>query len=142
MDAKKIWNHDALFDYMDRDMAIKKGDADPFGYQVVGEVIDVKGRAYSDFQEEMWDTYRANYGPIGPLFSYRYDVNSSSATNTTDALLTLRNSLGLSMDSTGWRVQAMTGDSNCDGASNSTDALLILRFSLGLSMGETSWCEE
>lgn len=142
MDAKKIWNHDALFDYMDRNMTIKKGDVDPFGYQVVGESIDVKGRSYSDFQEEMWDTYRANYAAVGASFPYRYDVNSSSITNTADALLTLRNSLELPMDNTGWRSQIMTGDSNCDGVSNSADALLILRYSLGLDMGETAWCEK
>ncbi|KKP67431.1 MAG: hypothetical protein UR66_C0015G0016 [Candidatus Moranbacteria bacterium GW2011_GWE1_35_17] len=71
----------------------------------------------------------------------RSDVDNSSATNTTDALLTLRNSLGLSMDGTAWQVGAMTGDVNCSGTSNSTDALLILRYSLGLSMEETSWCE-
>ncbi|KKP67425.1 MAG: hypothetical protein UR66_C0015G0010 [Candidatus Moranbacteria bacterium GW2011_GWE1_35_17] len=71
----------------------------------------------------------------------RSDVDNSSATNTTDALLTLRNSLGLSMDGTAWQASATTGDVNCDEVSNSTDALLILRYSLGLSMGETSWCE-
>ncbi|KKP67659.1 MAG: hypothetical protein UR66_C0012G0023 [Candidatus Moranbacteria bacterium GW2011_GWE1_35_17] len=71
----------------------------------------------------------------------RSDVDNSSVTNTTDALLTLRNSLGLSMDGTAWVTSATTGDVNCDLASNSTDALLILRYSLGLSMDGTSWCE-
>ncbi|EKE21675.1 MAG: hypothetical protein ACD_7C00157G0005 [uncultured bacterium] len=71
----------------------------------------------------------------------RSDVDNSSVTNTTDALLTLRNSLGLSMDGTAWHVSAMTGDVDCSGTSNSTDALLILRYSLGFSMNGTSWCE-
>ncbi|HBR79962.1 MAG TPA: hypothetical protein DEA46_06035 [Candidatus Moranbacteria bacterium] len=61
-------------------------------------------------------------------------VDNSSVTNTTDALLTLRNSLGLAMTSTAWVNSATTGDVNCDEVSNSTDALLILRYSLGLSM--------
>ncbi|KKP80522.1 MAG: hypothetical protein UR82_C0091G0003 [Candidatus Moranbacteria bacterium GW2011_GWF1_35_5] len=71
----------------------------------------------------------------------RSDVDNSSVTNTTDALLTLRNSLGLSMDGTAWQVSATTGDVDCNETSNSTDALLILRYSLGLSMDGTSWCE-
>lgn len=71
----------------------------------------------------------------------RADVDNSSQINTTDALLTLRNSLGLSMNGTAWQASATTGDVNCDGVSNSTDALLILRYSLGLSMSETGWCE-
>ncbi|HBR79969.1 MAG TPA: hypothetical protein DEA46_06070 [Candidatus Moranbacteria bacterium] len=77
----------------------------------------------------------------GLNISYRSDVDNSSVINTTDALLTLRNSLGLSMDGTAWQVGAMTGDVDCSGSSNSTDALLILRYSLGLSMDGTSWCE-
>ncbi|EKE21384.1 MAG: hypothetical protein ACD_7C00265G0006 [uncultured bacterium] len=68
-------------------------------------------------------------------------LRNSSVTNTTDALLTLRNSLGLSMNGTAWQSGATTGDVNCDLTSNSTDALLILRYSLGLSMDGTSWCE-
>ncbi len=72
---------------------------------------------------------------------YRADVDGSSAITTADALLTLRNSLGLDMSSTAWQVSATTGDVNCDNVSNSADALLILRYSLGLDMGETSWCE-
>ncbi len=72
---------------------------------------------------------------------FRGDVDGDSTTNTTDALLTLRNSLGLSMTSTAWQVSATTGDVDCNGVSNSTDALLILRYSLGLNMEATTWCE-
>ncbi len=71
----------------------------------------------------------------------RGDVDNSSITNTTDALLTLRNSIGLSMSSTAWQDTITTGDVDCNGISNSTDALLILRYSLGLDMGSTAWCE-
>ncbi|HBR79587.1 MAG TPA: hypothetical protein DEA46_04130 [Candidatus Moranbacteria bacterium] len=92
--------------------------------------------------EHIWE-YLGNECPeeICGAISIRSDVDNSSATNTTDALLTLRNSLGLSMDGTAWQVGATTGDVDCSGASNSTDALLILRYSLGLSMDGTSWCE-
>lgn len=68
------------------------------------------------------------------------DVNQDSVINVTDAMLTLRNSLGLDMAGTTWRTSAITGDANCDGSPNTSDALLILRYSLGLDMGETEWC--
>ncbi len=71
---------------------------------------------------------------------YRADVDNNSQINTTDAMLTLRNSLGLSMSGTNWQSFSTTGDVNCDGNSNSTDAMLILRYSLGLDMSETGWC--
>ncbi len=87
-------------------------------------------------QGNAWDVGAYEY-----VVHIRGDVDSSGTTNTTDALLTLRNSLGLSMTSTAWQTSATTGDVDCNGISNSTDALLILRFSLGLSMGSTAWCE-
>jgi hypothetical protein len=71
----------------------------------------------------------------------RADVNNDSSITTTDALLTLRNSLGLSMSGTNWYSSSTTGDVNCDGVSNVTDALLILRYVTGLSMTGTGWCE-
>ncbi len=70
----------------------------------------------------------------------RADVDQSGTINSTDAMLTLRNSLGLSMTGTNWQASANTGDVNCDGNSNSTDAMLILRYSLGLDMNGTGWC--
>jgi pimeloyl-ACP methyl ester carboxylesterase len=73
--------------------------------------------------------------------SPRLDVDNSNSSNTTDAMLTLRNSLGLNMSSTNWFSSTTTGDVNCDGNSNSTDAMLILRHSLGLDMTGTGWCE-
>ncbi len=71
---------------------------------------------------------------------YRADVDNNSQINTTDAMLTLRNSLGLDMSGTNWQSSSTTGDVNCDGNSNSTDAMLILRYSLGLDMSGTGWC--
>jgi hypothetical protein len=74
--------------------------------------------------------------PVTP----RADVNQQNGINTTDAYLTLRNSLGLNMNMTNWQPSTTTGDVNCDNSSNSTDAYLILRYSLGLGMNGTGWC--
>jgi hypothetical protein len=71
----------------------------------------------------------------------RADVDQNASINTADAMLTLRNSLGLIMTGTVWQTSATTGDVNCDGKSNTTDAMLILRQSSGLSMNGTGWCE-
>ncbi len=91
---------------------------------------------------------RASISDIG-AFEYqnaqsaiiRADVNQDFSINTTDAMLTLRNSLGLSMTGTAWQSSATTGDVNCDDNSNSSDAMLVLRYSLGLDMSGTDWCE-
>jgi len=47
MGMRDIWNHDALFDYMDRYMQCA-----------------VERRQTDRFVEAMWDTYRADYGPV------------------------------------------------------------------------------
>ena len=78
---------------------------------------------------------------VNTTITIRADVDQSGSINFTDALLTLRNSLGLEMSGTNWQVSATTGAVDCDGNSNSTDALLILRKALGLDMFETDWCE-
>jgi len=72
----------------------------------------------------------------------RADVNQSGTVNSTDAMLTLRKSMGLDMSYTNWHASTTTGDVNCDGTVNSTDAILILRKSLGLDMTGTAWCAE
>jgi hypothetical protein len=74
--------------------------------------------------------------------THRADVDQSGTISTTDASLTLRNSLGLNMNMTNWQASSTTGDVNCDSNSNTTDASLILRSSLGLSMSGTGWCVE
>ncbi len=71
----------------------------------------------------------------------RADVDKNLTINSIDALLTLRNSLGLNMSGTNWQTSSTTGDVNCDGNSNSIDAVLILKYSLGLDMNETGWCD-
>lgn len=53
MGAKTLWNHDALFDYQDRYMQVTAEDGDFPGW-----------RSWSDFTEEMWDTYRGSYGDL------------------------------------------------------------------------------
>ncbi len=139
MHAEEEWNHNAFLDYMDRwhyevgvidtaNIAVIRQYSTSFGYEP-------GGMTESSFTSDMWNTYRSNYKAI------RADVDSSSSVTSVDALLTLRNSIGLSMNGTAWQTSSTTGDVNCDGVSNSTDALLILRFSVGLSMGSTAWCE-
>ncbi len=125
MRAKPLWNWPVFFEYQDR-WAAHQAE--------IGSTI-----SYSAFVDSVWNIYRVKYGPVYGII--RADVNNSSQVNTTDALLTLRNSLGLAMSGTAWQVSATTGDVNCDSVSNSADALLILRYSLGLSMGGTAWCE-
>ncbi len=70
--------------------------------------------------------------------STRADVDQNSAINATDAMLTLRNSIGLS--STNWVAGIHTGDVNCDNVVTSADAMLLLKYSLGLNMSGTGWC--
>jgi hypothetical protein len=48
MNVKDLWDHDPLFDYQDRYMEI----------QTPGEWT----RCWDDFTEEMWDTYREEFG--------------------------------------------------------------------------------
>lgn len=49
LDAKALWNNDALFDYMDRYMAT----------ETQGDWL----RQRSKFLEDMWDAYRSDYAP-------------------------------------------------------------------------------
>jgi hypothetical protein len=58
MGYKSQWNNPAFFDYMDRYVAIRRGNPDPFGYTVDREVSDDYPYV---FMEAMWDTYRADY---------------------------------------------------------------------------------
>jgi len=90
-------------------------------------------------QGSAWDMGAYEYQESGSMV-IRADVDNNSQINTTDAMLTLRNSLGLDMSGTNWQSSLTTGDVNCDGNSNSTDAMLILRYSLGLNMSGTGWC--
>ena len=53
MNAKSLWNHDALFDYQDRYMQVSSSGGAYPGW-----------RSWDSFTEHMWDTYRANYGTV------------------------------------------------------------------------------
>lgn len=53
MDARALWDYDALFDYQDRYMQVTAGGGAYPGW-----------RAWDAFSEEMWDAYRADYGPV------------------------------------------------------------------------------
>jgi hypothetical protein len=57
MNARELWDHAALFDYQDRYMAL----------ETPGDWT----RCQDDFTETMWDTYRANYGPLWPGLKLR-----------------------------------------------------------------------
>ena len=59
MGLKSLWNHDAFFDYTDRYMAITRSDG-----------LYPGNRCKSGFIEDMWDTYRTNYGEV---WSGNYD---------------------------------------------------------------------
>jgi hypothetical protein len=87
-------------------------------------------------QGSAWDIGAYEYVESSTI---RADVDQNSSINSTDALLTLRNSLGLDMSGTNWQASSTTGDVNCDSNSNSADAMLILRHSLGLDMSGTGW---
>jgi hypothetical protein len=56
MGARTLWNHDALFDYTDRYMALT----------AAGGAWSIARRSESSFTEHMWDAYRSQYGPIWP----------------------------------------------------------------------------
>jgi hypothetical protein len=58
MGAKKLWNHNAHFDYVDRYMAISNGDVAPLGYKVTSER---KTNRPGGLIGGMWDTYRNDF---------------------------------------------------------------------------------
>ena len=58
MGAKNLWNHDAYFDYVDRYMAISKGDPDPSGFTVENQKA---GNRPGGLVGAVYDTYRADY---------------------------------------------------------------------------------
>ena len=58
MNAKSFWNYSAHFDYVDRYMAITKGEPDPFGYRAPNEK---EGGRSGGLIEAMWNVYRSSY---------------------------------------------------------------------------------
>jgi hypothetical protein len=76
----------------------------------------------------------------GQPITIRANVDQQNGITVTDALLTLRKTLGMDMGITNWQDSGTTGDVNNDGSVNQTDVDLILRHSLGLSDG-AGWVE-
>ncbi len=68
------------------------------------------------------------------------DVDGSGNVDNVDVALTLRHSVGLSMNGTAWQSGTSVGDVNCSGNSTTLDAMLILRKTLGLNLNNTVWC--
>jgi hypothetical protein len=71
----------------------------------------------------------------------RANVDQQNGITVTDALLTLRKTLGMDMSTTNWQDSGTTGDVDCDGDTDSDDVQLILRRSVELDMTSTMWCE-
>lgn len=91
MGLRDEWNNDALFDYVDRYMAISRGNADPCGYTVPNERTDWMPNA---FIVNAYDTHRATYGdlcqgsagppPPTPTAKIRYRLGGSVITQATE----------------------------------------------------------
>ena len=76
MDAKELWNNNAFFDYTDRYMAFSAPGGAYAGYW----------RSNSTFTANMWDTYRAQCGPIWPDTSGGHAPRLSSIGDRTVAI--------------------------------------------------------
>jgi hypothetical protein len=74
------------------------------------------------------------------LAEVRGDVNRDDEINVIDAMLILKNSLGLNMNGTGWQATFTSGDVDCNGRVNTTAALLTLRESLDLPVAGSGYC--
>ncbi len=128
---------------MSYDLFVNPGD---FNYRLKSTAVSAIDAGSADLSPTIdLNKYPRDASPDIGAYEYaqiiRANVDNSSSITTSDALLTLRKSVGLSMDGTAWQASATTGDVNCDSVTNSADALLILRYSVGLSMGSTAWCE-
>ena len=78
MNAKELWNHDALFDYMDRYMQVEKEFAGVGHWK----------RQWSRFTERMWDAYRADYGPVWTMYpALNINATGGSVTKTPDKMV-------------------------------------------------------
>ncbi len=136
IDSEKVWS---LIN------TVNRNDLNARGYASVS-LGDYSQSYTEDFQvwyDDVVITNTVDYigGEVPIVDVICADVDQDSEINTVDAMLTLRNSLGLEMTGTTWKVSTITGDVNCDNNSNSIDAMLLLRYSLGLDMSETDWYE-
>jgi len=114
MGAKTLWNHDALFDYQDRYMA-----------------TEVENRSWSVFTGDMWDAYRANYGPIWPATATILygDVDGNGEISAYDAALVAQAAVGL-ITLTAEQTQA--AEVSGEGEVSAYDAALIAQRAVGL----------
>jgi len=114
MNAKTLWNHDALFDYQDRFMA-----------------NEVNYRSWSVFTGDMWDAYRVNYGPIWPATATVIygDVDGNGEVSAYDAALTAQAAVGLITLTV---EQTQAADVSGEGEVSAYDAALIAQRAVGL----------
>ncbi len=136
----ELWNLNLTIDSPAINMGLSPGaiiDIDNLFFETVKiplvDVFDNSRKGFSDIGAYEYINYN--------LTIIRADVDQNQIVNTIDAVLTLRNSLGLDMSNTNWKISSTTGDANCDDNSNSIDAMLILKKSLGYDMSETGWCD-
>jgi hypothetical protein len=117
MGLKTQWNNNAFFDYCDRYWAIMMDE----GW--VGGSNDPILMATN-----MWNAYRANYGPIWPD---KYgDISGDSALSAYDAALCARIAVGLDAYPTGDNLTK--ADVSGDGFVTAYDAALIAQRAVGL----------
>ncbi len=142
MGVKDLWNHDALFDYMDRYMQVAEDDGAWPGY-----------RQQSRFSAAMWDTCREQYGrrwimnnysdpysqghytgsgPTPPIVFILGDVSGNGDVSTYDATLAAQYSVGL-IYLDGQSVQR--ADVTANSKVSSYDASLIAQYAIGLIEG-------
>jgi hypothetical protein len=123
MGLKKAWNHNALFDYVDRFTQLTTAGGEWYGKDV---------RTGSKFCADMYDTYRANYGPIWPnkaTIIYG-DISGDSALSAYDAALAARIAVGLDAYPTGDNLTK--ADVSGGGGVTAYDAALIAQKAVGL----------
>jgi len=114
MNAKQLWNHNALFDYQDRYVQ-----------------TEVQDRFEDAWTGSMWDTYRANYGPVWPEKSAVFygDVSGDGQVTAYDSALTAQAVVGL-VNLTANQTKA--ADVSGDGQVSAYDAALIAQKVVGL----------
>lgn len=107
MGVKERWNHNALFDYMDRYMKVQE--------EVVG--AGHWTRQQSKFIENMWDAYRPEYGPVWTMFptlnitalNGTVTKNPDKAAHVLGGEVILRAVADVGYEFAGW-----SGDLSCD----------------------------
>ncbi len=123
MNGKTLWNHNAFMDYADRWV----------GWNIGVDVQVGANRCHFDqFTKNMWDAYRANYGPIWPdkgVVMYG-DISGDSALSAYDAALAARIAVGLDAYPTGDNLTK--ADVSGDGFVTAYDAALIAQKAVGL----------